>query len=614
MINSRLFLDTPYSQSRIVTGYGDKDGYQSDQYLHLDLLGGGTNLISVIKAYAESYTSSPVKSLLDCRDYFIAKALIATLKSVLYTDSTQQALTSHANKAVSDITTKVVYPELLKDQDLTFAGTFGSLAYYFLYVKPDGYPTDYLTKLLRYVWGILGISYTSPLKDRITKLHKLLGKTTKLDQMATSAMKTALSADNSSPLYSALIHARRNFLTESDVSNFSTRLLTGKYSKEVFPIFAAVLPKDQYDQLAVYKSNITSIFRPAGFNLLLNAIVVEGYLKSAVYISELPESVTSMSLDSFLSNETLKREHSNVIASNLASSYDAIDFVQTYNLYEESTESSKALLGLIYNLSTEILPADAPTRLSTLTNTFDINKDTRQIFTNTLLEELSQLPPTGRATLSIQSSSTANKTSLTATNFTDDQTPIIAFVVSSVTTAPKSYSEVPNTKTTFASKTLVTPVDSNEVLASVALTGSGFSEGALITLDELAKARSDSNVSVSNVQVIENTIIPNSLKDEVIALITEQATKYFLYNFLTATSIPRGSEDARYEAQGVKPTVLSTAQIESTFGYRQEGYIDEYAGRMAGLTKQHKEAHANSEVLVLKEWAEALKQITEEIT
>lgn len=610
MLNSRLIIETPYDQSGIVTGYSDKAKYKSDQYLHLDLLGGGTNIISVIKAYAGSYKLSNAKTLLDCRDYFISQALIASLQSTLYTDSTQQSLTSHAVKAVSGVTTRAVYPNVIRDRDQSLADSFGSLAYYFLFINTDGYPTEYLTKLLTYVWGLLGLDYSALPKDRVARLFKLLGKTDAIDNAANKAIKTALAATEADDIYPSLLHARRHFITADDVTNFSLRLLTGKYTYDLYPIFAATLPNEQYDQLEVYRSNVISVLRPVGFNLLLNAFVVEGYLRAAQYISGLPDTITSMLLDDFLANDNLKSAHAPIVVAHLATSYDALDFIQTYNLYDAG--DANLLLAFIYNWTPPAVYAKDSTRLYTLYDTIDIDKNNRRVYTDNLLKELSELPPTGIESLNLESSVTGNKLSLSATNFTSSSSPVIAFVSSSSTTTPESFSSV--NRTSAATNTITSTITSNDSLAAVAVTGSSLTDGDVISLADLNDIRSSDtpNVSVSNVQVIEGTIIPK-LEDNITELISQQATDYYLFNYIGATSRPRGSQLSRHEAQGVTPEVLSTAQIESTFGYRQEGYLDEYAGRMAGLSQQQKEVHAGSELKVLRTWADAIKQITDSI-
>lgn len=614
MLNSRLIIDLPYDQASIVTGYADKLKQQSDQYLHLDLLGGSTNLIAVIKAYSDSYNQSTYKTLLDCRDYFVAKALGTTLQSTLFTDNTKQRLTAHAYKAVSTVTSRAVYPQNIKERDQPLAAPFGCLAYYFLYVNPDGYPTEYLTKLLTYIWGLLGISYNTLPKDRITKLFKLIGKTSNLDELATSAIKQVLSAQSGSDLYSALTQARRYFITEADVNDFSLRILTGKYSEHLYPLFAAALPEREYDKLTVYKNNIKSILRPAGFNLLLNALVVEGYLKAANYISGLSDSLTSMALDDFLASETLVEAHGRSIAANLATTYDALDFITTYRLFE-TVENPDTLLTFIYNFTPPAIYSRDDTRLFTLFNTIDIDKNNRKVFTDSLLKELSELGPVGQESITLSSSTTAKKVGLTATNYSSSSSPVIVFVTSQSTATPQDVALTTSTVSNFTSTSVVADVDSNQSIVAVALTGSRLANGSTINLNELTTLRSDSspNVSVSNTQVVEATVIPDGLSRQVNDYITDQSTNYYLYNYLTATSRPRGSVNSRYESQGVRPDALDTAQIESNFGYRQEGYLDEYAARMAGLTKQQKEVHINSELKVLEEWANSIKQITDSV-
>lgn len=365
MLNSYLIVDLPYDQYGIVTGYSDSAQYDSDKYMHLDLLGGVTNYISVIKAYTDSYRLSNVKSLLDCRDYFLSKALIATLHSALYFDDTKQSLTAHAYKSVSAVTTKAVYPRVLRERDQSICAAFGTLAYYFLFVKPDGYPSQYLNKLLIYVWGLLGLDYNTTPKSRLTKLYRLLGRTKDIDRLAAEAVKKALNAPVGSDEYVAAVHTRRNFITQTDAADFSLRVLTGKYSDELYPVFAAILSPQKYDQLSIYRNNVRSLFRPVGFNLLLNAFVTEGYLRAADYISGLAESQYNVSLDGFLNAGAANENQRHTIASHLATSYDALSFIETYNLFKPS-ESSVVLLDHIYKWTPPAVYAQDPTRLFAL--------------------------------------------------------------------------------------------------------------------------------------------------------------------------------------------------------------------------------------------------------
>ena len=612
MLSSRLIIDMPYDQQKFVTGYADKLKYEADQYLHLDLIGASTNIISIIRAYAQSYTQSNIKTVLDCRDYFIARALINTLRTTLFTDVTRQSLTAHTSKSISAVTTKAVYPSSIRDKDQVLGDSFGSLAYYFLFVKPEGYPSQYLNKLLSYVWSLLGINYTQLPKDRIKKLFRLLGKTDSIDSLAGTAIKQVLAATPGSDLYAALIQLRRGFITLGDVNSFSLRILTGKYSEALYPLFAAALSEAEYNKLAVYRSNIISVLRPAGFNLLLNSFIVEGYLKAADYISGLPDTLTAMSLDDFLDNKDLKQTHSGVIASHLATAYDALDFIQTYNLYSNIGEEAFNLLAFIYSWTPPAVYAKDDTRLYTLFDTIDIDRNTQQVFTNNLLTELSQLQPIGAEYLEVKASGNGSRLNITASNFTTTQAPIIIFVLSDTTAAPQVVSSTTTEGNNTTAKTLIVDVNSNQSIAAFAATNTRLQDGDTVSLTTLTSMRSDDypTVSTSNVQIIEGTIIPDGIATEVNELITEQAQRYYNYNYITASSRPRGSVAGRYEAQGVTPDVLDTAQIKNSFGYRQEGYLDEYAGRMAGLAQQQKEVHINSELQVLKSWANSIKQIT----
>lgn len=244
--------------------------------------------------------------------------------------------------------------------------------------------------------------------------------------------------------------------------------------------------------------------------------------------------------------------------------------------------------------------------------TIDIDKNTRTIFVEDLLTELATMPPSGVDSVMLNTSVTATKVGFIARNLTSLSVPAVVFISSGSTSAPTSF----NQNITGSDEVSVSAgLDTSSALAAVAVTGTTFTNGSVIDLAQLAELKSgaDANVSTSEVKVVSGNTINDDPSGYVVDLIARQATDYYQYNHITATSRPRGSINSKYEAQGIKSDSLDTAQISSTFGYREDGYLDEYAARMAGLTQQHKEVHIKSELKVLKEWASSIKLITDSI-
>jgi hypothetical protein len=613
MLNSRLLLDLPYDQSRVAIGYRDIDTYKDDQYAHLDLLGYRTALINAADIYADSYDSVSTKTVLHFRDYLISKAITYTLRSLIYTDNQATSLTAHTDKALTFNTTQSLYSNNLRDRDNRLGDKLGSLAYYLIYVDTEGYPIEYLERLLTYVWGLVGLNYSALPKDRLKRLFKLIGRSSELDNIVLTGLDKVLAAKSGDDEYVALLETRRNFITKQDASDYSMRVLTGKYTSSLLPILASVLSEQQNRLVAGYTSNVLSMFKPIGFNLLVQSFAVEGLVKAAKAINALPESQLNRPLTEFLSSASDSEKSS--VAAALATTVDALEFMTEYNIYNNLTDEAEKILEITYAWTPPAVYAKDPIRLYSLFDTRDINSNNASRAANTLAKELTQLGALGSKSLSVSSSANYTSSSvITAVNNTDTSSLIIFFVIGNSLIPASSVNVIPtkpNAATTTKQAKVSIPDDG--AIAVVAASDIPIADGTELRVDQFIQLRNyikeTGQGSISEVLVVESLPTPEPASTAVNELVSDQFTNYSLYNRLTATSVPRGSVNSRYESQGVTMDALTTGQITQSYGYREEGYLDEYAGRMAGLSRQQKNTHINSEVRVLKSWAKALKDI-----
>ena len=613
MLNSRLLIDLPYDQSRVAIGYQDIDTYKDDQYAHLDLLGYRTGLINAADTYAESYDNVSTKTVLHFRDYLISRAITYTLRSLIYTDNQATTLTAHTDKALTSNTTQALYGSNLRDRDNKLGDKLGSLAYYLIYVDTEGYPIEYLERLLTYVWGLVGLNYTALPKDRLNRLFKLIGRSSELDNIVLAGLDKVLAAKPGDDEYVALLETRRNFITRQDASDYSMRVLTGKYTSSLLPVLASVLSEEQNKLVAGYTSNVLSMFKPIGFNLLVQSFAVEGLVKAARAINALPESQLNRPLTEFLLSASDSEKSS--VAAALATTVDALEFMTEYGIYNNLGDEAEKILEITYAWTPPAIYAKDPTRLYSLFDTRDINSNNASRASNTLAKELTQLGALGSKSLGVSSSANYTSSSVvTAINNTDTSSLVIFFVLgdslvpaSTLTVIPTK----PNAATTTKQVKVTIPADG--AIAVVAASDIPIADGTELRLDQFIQLRDyikeTGQGSISEVLVVESLPTPESASSAVDELVTDQFINYSLYNRLTATSVPRGSVNSRYESQGVTMDALTTGQITQSYGYREEGYLDEYAGRMAGLSRQQKNVHLNSEVKVLKSWAKALKDI-----
>ena len=613
MLNSRLLIDLPYDQSRVAIGYQDIDTYKDDQYAHLDLLGYRTGLINAADTYAESYDNVSTKTVLHFRDYLISRAITYMLRSLIYTDNQATTLTAHTDKALTSNTTQALYGSNLRDRDNKLGDKLGSLAYYLIYVDTEGYPIEYLERLLTYVWGLVGLNYTSLPKDRLNRLFKLIGRSSELDNIVLAGLDKVLAAKPGDDEYVALLETRRNFITRQDASDYSMRVLTGKYTSNLLPVLASVLSEEQNKLVAGYTSSVLSMFKPIGFNLLVQSFAVEGLVKAARAINALPDSQLNRPLTEFLLSASDSEKSS--VAAALATTVDALEFMTEYGLYNNLGDEAEKILEITYAWTPPAIYAKDPTRLYSLFDTRDINSNNASRASNTLAKELTQLGALGSKSLGVSSSANYTSSSVvTAINNTDTSSLVIFFVLgdslvpaSTLTVIPTK----PNAATTTKQVKVTIPADG--AIAVVAASDIPIADGTELRLDQFIQLRDyikeTGQGSISEVLVVESLPTPESASSAVDELVTDQFINYSLYNRLTATSVPRGSVNSRYESQGVTMDALTTGQITQSYGYREEGYLDEYAGRMAGLSRQQKNVHLNSEVKILKSWAKALKDI-----
>lgn len=257
--------------------------YDEAKSIYLNQLSGSVNLIQQSTDYLQSNKLASSKSVIHMRDLFISLANSTLLDNSLYTQSGE--LSPHASQIDN-----YEYP-LLTRQSL-YSGELGTLAHYMQFVDNSDYPIDYIDRLLKHVWFIHGSSYESSTpKQRLDTLFRLLGIPLQLDATVQEAVSYVFSiTDTNSELYPTLLFARRNYLTESDGANFTYKVLTGSYNKNILILLEQTLSRRKMELLNSFIHSVESVAKPAGIYLLLQSFTTEAYLKIAKTLNDLSDA------------------------------------------------------------------------------------------------------------------------------------------------------------------------------------------------------------------------------------------------------------------------------------------------------------------------------------
>lgn len=607
MIESRLLLDYPYSQDSIALGLADKTRYQDQMQAHLDYVNLALETLSVANDYAQSFRFG--NSLEAFRDYLISKAYLHSLRNVLYYDNESTELTAHLKRYTETSNRSALYP-IADVSEQRMAGPIGTLANYFIFSDTATDPITCLENLLNMVWGMTGIPITLTPSERITKLNLLTGRREYLDAQVEALLNNLFT--NVGPTdddYNVLLFARRNMVSREDAVNYSRRVLTGDYNPALLSIIAALTSNEGIEHTG-YASNCLSLLRPCGFNMLLQAFIVEGLVNAAKTIMALDPLIREQSLYSFLESSRFSSVRQD-IASHLATSADALEFIILNDLMSGYEDDLDNLIRLTLMFTTSSVAAGGPTRLHKLYDTRELNKYD-YAYNSSVYRALQQLAAVGPNLLTLSADSNfSNTVTYTATGPNGPLTIILIIADRNV-----DYNKVYVTNSTSregnVTATIINQTDSPLVAAAIT---SSVDVGTTVTLEQYTSlianidATNPDSLSTSNVVVSSPSVTEYSLSEEINASATSISSDFYNYNLLTATSSPRGSVNTSYEAQGVYTSQLTAGQIGQLQLSKNNDYLDEYAARMAGLTSQQQQVHGQ-EIEALETWSAALRGIT----
>lgn len=436
MLNSRLLTELPYSPERLIFGYPDNDTSETDQVIHLEYLGLGSKLLMAADAYAESYDTAQLKTVLHFRDYLISKALLLTTDSVLYKNEQATELTAHARQVYKQSPDKEFYPyfPLNSTVEARFADLLGTLAHYYTYLDGDGYPLDYLNELLSFIWGLVGLDYAELPEVRLQRLFSLVGRDLDFDSLVMTELTNLFNIkDPTHENYDILLYARRNFLTVTDGTNFTQRVMTGTYSEELITVLAALLKPKDYEKVIRYVTNTLSILRPIGFNGLVQAIAVEGLVKAAESIDQLPAEQSSRLLNDYLTDEEILEERRSVIEP-LYRTMDSLEYLSREVEIEEASLEYEAVSPIYYswNAASPDVPGTADLKVGDLYKvlvTRDEQSAPRPLNVVTYYSEFKELTPTGPAAVQLTTSGDyTDEVVYTASNYTTNDKPSLIFI------------------------------------------------------------------------------------------------------------------------------------------------------------------------------------------
>lgn len=618
MLESHLLLDLPYDPLRMMLGYEDVARATNDRYTHLDHLTQSSSLLDVAADYANSFDISRNKTLLHFRDYLIAKSLIYLLRPAIYTSDNAQNLTAHTNKVIQRHPTSQFYSKSLSDStDRRFGGLLGTLGYYYKYADSSGYPIDYINSLLRYIWSINGLNYDDPPSARIARFYRLVGREDGFDDLVSRTIDRLFSIkDPSDDDYPILLYARRNYLSVEDGRQFNRKLLLGKYNQALMVCLAALLDERVFKRLDGYATNLLSVNKPAGFNLLLHALIVEGLIKAASAISAIPEEYLELSIADFIIDDKMLEYKANISAP-LATALDSLDFMTQNRLYQSAASEYEALRKLIYAWTPPAVTRRAGTRLYTLFDTVDIDSNDYTNSQPDYYDQIVTLSPVGSKALFLSSNgSFTGQAAYTAANLSDDVQPVVVFITRD---RQQPNARVREVRTDLVSRSykaetriIVDNFDQRPLVAA-ALTGVTVDNGSYLSAEDFMSLRQvvmaeEGDGAISNIEVVEPFFEPDNITDAVDTEARRQLNSYSTYNRLS-NSTPRGSSASRMESNGLTGNDLTVSQIKDIYNYKKANYLDEYAGRMSGLMKQHKDVHISSEVKKLQSWASSIRDI-----
>lgn len=595
----------------------------------LSLLRGRTSLLRVASDYYDSYDNADDKTVMHYRDYLIAEAALASMRSTLFIDEEHNTLNSRADRILSEFNSDALWPTLVQRNlrnKPQYAGTLGSPAYYFLMMDKVDSPLQSLRALTRVIWSLVGANSEDSPSNRLYTLYQYMGDIQAISNTVISRMRAVLENDDITPedeLYPFYIDCRRKFIDIGDYTDLASSIFFGTWDRDLVNQTAFVLEDDEIERLSKLLRASNSILKPGGVPLLLQSLVVEGYANAAYELQRLEDEDAYSRLRDFLSSTDQRHyDIKRKVTSSLnlvAESYALLESLNLYGRsgYKKSLAYNNALSWLRSTGNSDIAQdsyllslRDYPTNYeynNALSRTRSIND--YDIEQDGLLPFLKQYLPNYVSKIPKLDESSSVLTDGTPYKYLQGLPP----KGNGIYLTPRytyGYDVARELQPTSNNPNLAT-ISNNANLATIQVSEETVSSPfeayiiyvgprQTITVEEYEQMPSASNV------VVAQPGPPSSDLSYVINLNLDiQNRVYEAVNTVHLTPSPRGMIGYEEMIRGmVSHLFRDSVSVEAEDKAKVDGIRAEHTSRVGGLLVQLKDTHLDSEVLLLKEWSD----------
>lgn len=272
-------------------GYSSKKQYRLERDLSLAVIKGKSDCLWLAERYAKSYQADSTPTVNQYRDYLASLLLIEFVKDTQYYANSNN-LTRHAAQAWESLGYKNIWPYIDSNNNVPNLygwGPLGSLSFYTYYspARLDYSEATWDTQIfdcLRLFWVSLGEPFSleddvTEINARVTRVLDRLGVTKEFVDLVTELLEVTYKETE--------LARRRQGQALEDFNLIKQRLLFREYPESIYQDMILNAPDKLKQDLGDVNNRLLSVAKPAGFRLLLQAIVVECLLRSVLLLTEL---------------------------------------------------------------------------------------------------------------------------------------------------------------------------------------------------------------------------------------------------------------------------------------------------------------------------------------
>jgi hypothetical protein len=603
-LRSKPLVEFPFASNNLKLGFEVGSRWESNRQYLLALLKGRSGLFQLASEYSLSWSTAVNPTVLHYRDYFLSKALLECLVNCQYKDEAKTTLTTHASKAWQVYSYDDIWPYRKPvaehPPNYKYADVLGSLAYYLTQLDQDLNPTQLLRMLVNLVWEDLGFK-GSP-TERLTQLYLVLNLSTFLNVIP-ETLASVLEATQGQALEQIYKMRRQQLLLETD--KLALRVFLGEYEDFLFEVTTPLLTDFARESILKTLKACLSLTKPAGGLLVLQALVIEGYLLNIELLNSQPESVLGTSLDTFYADSTysdLKYQ----LASNLALSYDAYSMQSTWGSLYAASEKARGVKQLaLYWLSGSdrslVLSTDL-TRInvSQWYEAPELNVAEAAETSDPQFLALQQHPPMGKTRLLKADKQFGNRINLQVTDILGNPVEGQVFPLY----GPGSKGNLESTGAP-GSYSLVLSSTNPVALVATNISGTPIELESYLSL-QVASLSLDSNFSSD---LFYSNVVPvfpqpaDTTTADIESGFDDLLGTYDLLFGLQNTSNPRGSDGDVYLTNGLSEPGQQDYQTDlSAMRADIYGYRKETTARTLGLVSLLDSVHLQGAIQVFKDW------------